>query len=389
MKLTTKPIETKEPDTLFGDEAADILNTGEQAIAPMPIPELGNEDDTEIVERDEPSEPAEPANMESIVVADLPSDFAGEASTNVATTSPVEPPKSDTNKELESASRKQKFQEAFCEIEWKESIRDAQERYTAIAIEHRKATEHAKLLKKQMETALEAVENIIARGPKKPLPLFDRPATTEPVANQSVVIVTTSEAATASESSGNESDEWKSRSINELELGKSLTEKLIENGIDTIGRLENLRAEIATGREKWPKGIGEAKITKIEDAVIDWLTKNRDSGIFGQQTEAEETEESESTESVENENPKAKALGEPISVNITKEIRYQGGKLEVGDLYDVELSSEGNLSAVLPDGKGLVELDDNSYTVFKRKPIAEVEPVAEPEPVGTDFLADL
>lgn len=76
---------------------------------------------------------------------------------------------------------------------------------------------------------------------------------------------------------------WEDASVAELQahgVSTKLCERLIEAGADTIGRLEKLRAEIAMGREKWPRGIGEKKITDIENAVIEWLTKNRDSAVF-------------------------------------------------------------------------------------------------------------
>jgi vacuolar-type H+-ATPase subunit E/Vma4 len=83
------------------------------------------------------------------------------------------------------------------------------------------------------------------------------------------------------------SNAWRDCTIAELGahgLSRSLIAKLVENEIDTIGKLEDLRADIAQGRGKfggkWPKGVGEAKITSIEDAVIGWLTKNRDSAVF-------------------------------------------------------------------------------------------------------------
>jgi len=78
-----------------------------------------------------------------------------------------------------------------------------------------------------------------------------------------------------------QSDAWRSASINELStLSEKLREKLIEAGADTMGTLEDLRGQIADGKANWPKGIGAAKITQIEDAVIDWLTKNRDYFAF-------------------------------------------------------------------------------------------------------------
>lgn len=70
-------------------------------------------------------------------------------------------------------------------------------------------------------------------------------------------------------------DEWQTVSIDQLGLKESLCEKLKEAGLDTIGRLESRRAEIYSGFEKWPKGIGQAKVTEIENAVLEWLAKNR------------------------------------------------------------------------------------------------------------------
>ena len=81
------------------------------------------------------------------------------------------------------------------------------------------------------------------------------------------------------------SDAWRDCTIAELGahgLRSSLVNRLAELGFDTIGKLEDLRAKISTGAvDRWPKGIGEAKITEIENAVVGWLTANRDAGVFG------------------------------------------------------------------------------------------------------------
>lgn len=77
-------------------------------------------------------------------------------------------------------------------------------------------------------------------------------------------------------------DAWRSASIDELRLPSKLAETLASANAETIGHLEDLRAEISQGRAKWPKGIGAAKITLIEDAVIKWLTANRDRQVFEQ-----------------------------------------------------------------------------------------------------------
>lgn len=64
------------------------------------------------------------------------------------------------------------------------------------------------------------------------------------------------------------SDEWRKAPTTDLGLAPKLAEKLPE----TIGELEDLRAAIATGKKEWPKGIGNGKVTQVEDAVIGWLT---------------------------------------------------------------------------------------------------------------------
>lgn len=86
--------------------------------------------------------------------------------------------------------------------------------------------------------------------------------------------------ATANGEVNRDPDAWRKVSVESLGLPPKLAEKLAEDGLDTIGRLEDRRAEISQGREKWPKGIGAAKVTLIEDAVIKWLTTNRDSQMF-------------------------------------------------------------------------------------------------------------
>ena len=77
--------------------------------------------------------------------------------------------------------------------------------------------------------------------------------------------------------------------IGELGLQPKLEERLIEAGATTILKLERLRADIGLGREKWPKGVGEGKVTTIENAIQAWLTRN--STVF----QVEESPEPEGT----------------------------------------------------------------------------------------------
>lgn len=70
---------------------------------------------------------------------------------------------------------------------------------------------------------------------------------------------------------------WQDRPLVELVTygaPKSTIETLVEQGYETIGRFEQLRADISNRREKWPKGIGEAKVTKLENAIVEWGSRN-------------------------------------------------------------------------------------------------------------------
>jgi hypothetical protein len=69
---------------------------------------------------------------------------------------------------------------------------------------------------------------------------------------------------------------WRAARIEELHLPAKLREKLIDAGVETIGQLENLRAEIALAQAVWPKGFTTNKISAVEDSVIAWLTEHRD-----------------------------------------------------------------------------------------------------------------
>lgn len=90
--------------------------------------------------------------------------------------------------------------------------------------------------------------------------------------------------------SPSESDAWRQVSINQLGLSPKLEEKLVDAGAINIGQLEDLRAEISQGRAKWPKGVGAARITEIENAVVEWLTKNRDGQAFAESRTVSESE---------------------------------------------------------------------------------------------------
>jgi enamine deaminase RidA (YjgF/YER057c/UK114 family) len=72
--------------------------------------------------------------------------------------------------------------------------------------------------------------------------------------------------------------DWQTITLAALEqhgVSAAVIEKLAESQINTLGELESLRAEISNGKAKWPKGIGEKKITAIENAVVTFLAAHQ------------------------------------------------------------------------------------------------------------------
>jgi hypothetical protein len=120
----------------------------------------------------------------------------------------------------------------------------------------------AKALEKE---TIDEIQSASARGPEF-MPLFDASPTH---ASQ------TSEASVTADVA---SDAWRKESIESLGLPPKLAEKLAENSITTIGELEDKRA--AFGGLSSISGIGPAKVTVIEDAVMGWLSENRDTAVF-------------------------------------------------------------------------------------------------------------
>lgn len=162
--------------------------------------------------------------------------------------------------------------------------------YVACAMTRAKLEASLKHAKKREKDALEDLSDHIDKGPQV-MPLFDRKAAENSptaIAPASTDAPTLS-AAFVEPAATVDPDAWKAASIDELQLKAALTERLIEAGLDTIGKLEAFRAEAADHRAKWPKGIGTAKITEIENAVIDWLTKHRDAHLFPSSEVASET----------------------------------------------------------------------------------------------------
>lgn len=78
--------------------------------------------------------------------------------------------------------------------------------------------------------------------------------------------------------------DWQTVSIDELGLPPKLAERIREAGCPTIGKLESLRGSFEG--LKSIAGIGQAKADQIEEAVLGWLSRNRDASTLSAAKEA-------------------------------------------------------------------------------------------------------
>ncbi len=167
-----------------------------------------------------------------------------------------------------------------------------QEQISALAIEQVKLKEQIKLCKKESEVLVERLNNLIEDWEHPaPLALENEPTTpasstmakasldagknggaadddAAPAAGPAVAAVAVSTDAQYRAA-------LESAALDRLGLPTRLVQKLADADCRTIWDLEQLRSEISQGRKKWPKGIGEAKQTQIEDAVLKWVAANQ------------------------------------------------------------------------------------------------------------------
>jgi hypothetical protein len=150
---------------------------------------------------------------------------------------------------------------------------DAKNELADAAVELSKIEETYKSAKERFKTAIESITNIASRGPE-PMPLFDKkPGERNEAAQQPPQ-------AGVGEASDHQpiNTAWRASPIEVLGLPPKLTERLTESGCVTIGALEDQRGSFDGLRGI--KGIGEAKVTLIEDALLKWLDVNRDAAVM-------------------------------------------------------------------------------------------------------------
>lgn len=76
-------------------------------------------------------------------------------------------------------------------------------------------------------------------------------------------------------------DTWRDVELSAVDkITDKQLERLYEGGIETVGEFEDYRAHVLRGEKRWPKGIGPSAADSIVEAVLNWLTANRDAVVF-------------------------------------------------------------------------------------------------------------
>ncbi len=172
------------------------------------------------------------------------------------------------------------------EDEHKKELKDAEKEVLETTVLQAQAEEQLKLVKAQAKAATKELRRLINRGPD--YAAFDPKKKEKQQQEESQEITETEEYSSQEEGASGEektgeskpNNDWRGVLVGELQIKKSILEKLYAADVETIGELVDLQGDISNRKAKWPKGIGEAKVTELEDALTVWLTKNRDSHLF-------------------------------------------------------------------------------------------------------------
>lgn len=232
--------------------------------------ELASEEATEHATNGHATNPLVPESALDEVGTEL-GNLSGQAESDVAASDDADASPAITDDPTAKPAKKTAEQKALDKAtkHYLERKRNAEENLSNCVLHRRDCEAALKGAKGSEKAAAELLESVLARGPEQ-LPLFDKPAATASDAS-----ATDAADAKTAPAPAVDPDAWKSAPLSALGLPPSLEEKLTSEGMDTIGRLEQRRADISQGKEKWPKGIGPAKVTAIEDAVVGWLTENQ------------------------------------------------------------------------------------------------------------------
>lgn len=197
----------------------------------------------------------------------------------------------ETTKEEVEIPFDQKPWRTLAEQSFDEDVEQAKEELTNAAMERARAEEEFKQTKAEEKAALKSLRTLLANGPD--YGTFKKEwEEQQQQANESSQEVDGNTEAPSLDGSSEASQpieptttqpayaNWEDAPVSDLEISDSLLEKLYSVNVETMGELEEFRAAIANGKKEWPKGVGTAKITAIEDAALAWLSKNRDRAVF-------------------------------------------------------------------------------------------------------------
>lgn len=189
-----------------------------------------------------------------------------------------------------------------------------QEQIAALAIEQLKLREQVKLCKKESEVLVERLNNLIDDW-EHPAPV-QQSAETQPQQPAETATAMPAEPPSSSQSEPTQTYQsvLESEPIAVLGLKETAAAKLTEVGVETLWQLEMLRKDISDGRKEWPKGIGKAKVTMIEDAILAWCAANsgRWDRLQGANDAAEAAADEERAEAVKESQPSQPAVSSNI-----------------------------------------------------------------------------
>lgn len=176
----------------------------------------------------------------------------------------------------------------LAETRYEESLARAKDLYVQASQHRARLQANVKAAKDEEAERLDEIDLIESRGWQYFLPSKAKPAA---AANETPAPSIPSHESTlpppeaplspqagvseANDSPAPPAGDWQSVDIAALNLPKSLTTKLREAGHDTIGKLEALRGTFEGLLSI--AGVGRTKADAIEEALLGWLTKNRDS----------------------------------------------------------------------------------------------------------------
>jgi len=282
-------------------------------------------------------------------------------------------------------------------LDWRDRVDAAEKRLAQFVIDHARLKAQTKAAKEEMEDATELLESLYGQNPEynpaaspantRPVQSYDGPASPAATSEGDSPTLASSGEAAAPSSPGNSADPdaWKSTPITALtSLTPKLIEKLQEAGLTTMGKLAARQEEISlsNGGEKWPKGIGEVKITAIEDAVIDWLNENRDREVFEDLTSVAAGEQASEQASGQAEGAEVDGVtGEDDAANYVADADKAAADAIAARALVIDNGESGALDALLPDA-GYWELGWNHYE--DGSPIGTCELPA--SPAQDDFI---